>query len=38
MQEDVGWITILLPPSLFLVPNRNSLFNTSDNYLKSVRV
>ena len=31
VQVDVDRITILLPPSLFLVPIHNSLCNTSDN-------
>ena len=37
VEMDVDRITIL-PPALpiFFVPNRNSLFNTSDSYLKSV--
>ena len=43
VEVDVDRITIFpptsVPPSLFcFVPTHNSLFNTSDSYLKSVRV
>ena len=40
VEVDVDRITILptpLPPYFIFVPTHNSLFNTSDSYLKSVR-